>query len=205
MCTKRCAMSRYIALFRYLFSIAGLRGLCYRILYPRHFGAWNRISHPVRLTSSSLYTGRGVKIYKNCRIEGIKAYAGIQYRPQIVFRQGVSIEQNLHLTCAESVTIGEDTAIAANVTITDIHHPYNDIHTPIEHQSLQVAPVEIGAQCKIYNNVVITPGTQIGKHCTVGANSVVRGTFPDYCVIVGAPAHVIKRYNRATGQWENVG
>lgn len=191
-----------MALRRYILSIAGLRGLFYRILYPRHFGAWNRISRPVRLTPRSLYTGRGVKIYKNCRIEGVKAYAGEQYRPQIVLGQGVSIEQNLHLTCAANVTIGENTAIAANVTITDIHHPYDDINTPIEQQPLRIRPVEIGAQCKIYNNAVITPGTRIGKHCTVGANSVVSGHYGDHCVIAGLPARVIKRYNHTTKQWE---
>ena len=44
-------------------------------------------------------------------------------------------------------------------------------------------------------------GTTIGKHCTVGANSVVSGTFGDYCVIVGAPAKIIKRYSFEKQDW----
>lgn len=195
-------MKRYRALFCYLCSISGLRGIWYKILYPRHFGPWNRISRPLRLTPLALRTGRGVKIYKNCRIEGVREYASVQYRPRIILGNSVSIEQNLHLTCAGSVIIGDHTAIAANVTITDIHHSYDDIHTPIEQQPLRVAPVEIGAGCKLYNNAVITPGTRIGNHCTVGANSVVSGHYDDFCVIAGVPARVIKRYNQTTKQWE---
>ena len=34
---------------------------------------------------------------------------------------------------------------------------------------------------------VVLPGARIGKHVTVGANSVVTGELPDYCVAVGVP------------------
>lgn len=33
----------------------------------------------------------------------------------------------------------------------------------------------------------------IGKGCTVAAGAVVRGEFPDYCVIGGTPAKILKR------------
>jgi acetyltransferase-like isoleucine patch superfamily enzyme len=99
------------------------------------------------------------------------------------------------------VYIGKHTAIAANVTITDIHHPYDDINTSIEKQQLIVTAVSIGDECKIYNNVVILPGTIIGKHCTIGANSVVSGNIPDYSVVVGIPAYIIKRYSTENKAW----
>ena len=34
---------------------------------------------------------------------------------------------------------------------------------------------------------------KIGKHCVIGANSVVTKDVPDYCVAVGSPARVIKK------------
>ena len=43
-----------------------------------------------------------------------------------------------------------------------------------------------------------------GKHCVIGANSVVTKDIPDYSVAVGAPAKVIKQYNATTNQWEKV-
>lgn len=137
-------------------------------------------------------------------MEGIKQYNDCLFNPLIVLEDGVSIQQNLHLTCAGNITIGRNTAIGANVTITDIHHPYEDVTLPIEKQDITVAPVHIGEDCKIYNNAVILPGVVIGKHVTVGANSVVTTCIPDYSVAVGAPAKVVKRYNFETGSWEKV-
>ncbi len=113
----------------------------------------------------------------------------------------VSIEQNLHLTCANRITIGANTAIAANVTITDIHHPYSDVNLPIERQDIEVGEVVIGEDCKIYNNVVILPGVHIGKHVTIGANSLVSHDIPDYTVAVGNPASVVKQYDFEINKW----
>lgn len=52
--------------------------------------------------------------------------------------------------------------------------------------------------------VAIQAGTILGEQCIVGANSVVRGTFPDYCVIAGVPAKIIKIYNKESGEWVRV-
>ena len=42
-------------------------------------------------------------------------------------------------------------------------------------------------------NAVIVGNVKIGKHCVIGANSVVTKDIPDYCVAVGSPAKVIKK------------
>ena len=145
--------------------------------------------------------GENVLIWYHGRVEGVSRYNCVSFRPRIILHDRVRIQQNLHMTCAESIEIGENTAIAANVTITDIHHPYNDIATPIERQDLVVKPVKIGRDCKIYNNAVILPGTVIGNHVSVGANSVVSGVIPDYSVVVGAPAIIVKRYDYLSKTW----
>ncbi|GHT23213.1 hypothetical protein FACS189430_06110 [Bacteroidia bacterium] len=147
--------------------------------------------------------GNNVWIFENCRIEGVDNYEGDFFSPVITFGDGITVQQNLHLTCANNITIGRNTAIAANVTITDIHHPYDDIVIPIEKQKLKVAPVTIGEDCKIYNNAVILQGVTIGKHVTVAANSVVTKDIPDYCVVAGAPAKIVKQYNFEEKGWIN--
>jgi acetyltransferase-like isoleucine patch superfamily enzyme len=168
----------------------------------KNLGKNSFIEQHIFLSRSSICLNENVFIHRNARIEGVETYENINYTPEIVLDDNCSIQQNVHITCAERIYIGKDTAIAANVTITDIHHPYDDINLPIEKQKLSVSPVHIGNECKIYNNVVILPGTQIGKHCTVGANSVVSGVIPDYCVVVGLPAKIIKRFNFDTGKWQ---
>lgn len=160
-----------------------------------------RIKKPILITPKYISLGQYVRIRNGGRIEGVGKYLDVFYNPSIYIDDFVCIEQNVHLTCAESVYIGKNSAIAANVSITDIHHPYDNINLPIEKQNLVVKKVFIGEDCKIYNNAVILSGTIIGKHCTVGANSVVSGVFPDFCVIVGAPAKIIKRYSFEQQAW----
>jgi len=162
------------------------------------------VINPIVFSSKHLITGKNVFIRNNARVEAVEQHQGIKYNPVIELSDGVSIEQSLHLTCASKIFIGANTSISANVTITDIHHPYTDIDQPPEKQPFEVREVNIGANCKIYNNAVILPGTNIGKHVTVGANSVVIGIeYPDFCVIAGAPAKIIKKYNFDTKNWEN--
>ena len=44
-------------------------------------------------------------------------------------------------------------------------------------------------------------GANIGKNVVVGANSVVTHDIPDYCVAVGSPAYIIKRYDFERKEW----
>ena len=50
-----------------------------------------------------------------------------------------------------------------------------------------IGEVSIADHVFVGANSVILPGTKIGHHSIVGALSVVRGEFPPYSLIVGAP------------------
>lgn len=54
-------------------------------------------------------------------------------------------------------------------------------------------PVVIGDDCWIGGNVVILPGVKIGRGVTVGAMSVVTKDVPEFCVVMGQPARVVKK------------
>jgi len=62
---------------------------------------------------------------------------------------------------------------------------------------------KIGRFCSIADNVCVI-GAHIGKHCVIGANSVVTRDISDYCVAVGAPAIIIKRYDFNEKKWQKV-
>jgi lipopolysaccharide O-acetyltransferase len=53
-------------------------------------------------------------------------------------------------------------------------------------------------------HVSVLPGVTIGKGCIIGANSVVAKDIPDYCIAVGCPARVIKRFSFASNRWERI-
>lgn len=174
------------------------------IIYKPQFKEYyftNNIKSTRLMTPRYISLGNKCSIGNNARIEGVYCYNNVNFTPHIEIQDGVSIEQNIHLTCANKVIIGANTAIAANVTITDIDHPYTDIHVPVEKQNIIVKDVSIGEDCKIYNGAVILQNVHIGKHCVIGANSVVNKDIPDYCVVVGAPARIIKRYDFDLKLW----
>jgi acetyltransferase-like isoleucine patch superfamily enzyme len=168
----------------------------------KKLGKKSFVKNSLIITPSCITIGNNVYIQPNSRIEGVSNYEGVSFSPEIMIDDYCTIQQNLHLTCGDKIYIGKNTAIASNVTITDINHPYENIHLPIENQPITTKKVYIGNDCKLYNNVVILPGTTIGKHCVIGANSVVFGNFPDFTVIVGTPARIIKRYCFETNQWK---
>jgi len=98
-----------------------------------------------------------------------------------------------------SIEIGDDVWTGHHVYITDQSHGYEDVTRPISAQSQPERAVKIGDGSWLGHGVVVLPGAIIGKNVAVGANSVVTGELPDYCVAVGAPARVIRRYSADTG------
>ena len=167
----------------------------------KHLGGRSFINAPIKISKKHISCGSNVYIWKNSRIEAVTKWKNKIYFPDIMFEEGVSIQQNLHLTCAKKVFIGKNTAIVSNVTITDIIHLHTIPNIPVLQQDIEVKEVYIDENSTIYSNVVILPGTFLGKNSIVGANSVVSGIFPDYCVIVGAPAKIIKRYCFEQQKW----
>jgi len=61
--------------------------------------------------------------------------------------------------------------------------------------------VEIGDGSFIGYGSVILPNVKIGTYVVIGANSVVVTDIPDYSVAAGAPAMVVKRYDREKQIW----
>ena len=93
-----------------------------------------------------------------------------------------------------SINIGNDVWTGHHVYITDQNHGYENIDVPISQQTQPERAVAIGDGSWIGFGSVVLPGSTIGKHCVIGANSVVTGDIPDYSIAVGAPAKVIKQF-----------
>lgn len=113
--------------------------------------------------------------------------------------RGCSIGRGSFVVAHESIEIGDDVFVAPYAYITDQNHSYADLDTPIGRQWPRNAPVAIGDGCWIGAGCVILPGARLGRHVTVAAGSVVRGEFPDFCVIGGTPARVLRRYDPEYG------
>lgn len=114
------------------------------------------------------------------------------------------IGRNAHIVAVKSVQIADDVLFADNVFVTDSYHGFEQPNIPIKNQKVKFkSEVFIGAQSWIGENVCVI-ASKIGKHCVIGANSVVTSDIPDYSMAVGSPARVIKKYNFETQNWEVV-
>ncbi|MDE6627134.1 MAG: acyltransferase [Lachnospiraceae bacterium] len=145
--------------------------------------------------------GKGVSIAYGTRIEPVCQWGKRKYRPSIVIGDGVNIEQGCHITCADSVVIGKGASLLPYCMITDISHDYQNINLPPNRQGITVKRTTIGEHTTIGFGACVMPGVTVGKHCVIGANSVVNQDIPDFCVVVGAPARIVKRYDKAKGEW----
>lgn len=124
--------------------------------------------------------------------------------PNLIIQDNTYIGRLVHIVCVNNITICKDVLISDKVYISDNLHEYKDINIPIKSQNIiNKGDVVIGEHTWLGENVCVI-GSSVGKHCVVGANSVVVTDIPDYSVAVGSPAKVIKRFNKSTANWEKV-
>ena len=173
--------------------------------YYGNFGKNSILEKPLIIyNKDKIFIGDNVTIRPNLRIEPITKWIDKTYNPSIHIGNNTNIEQNCHITCANNVVIGRDVTILGYTCITDINHQYENIDEGILKQPLLVKETFIGDGSFIGMGSRIMAGVKIGKHCIIGANAVVNKNIPDYCIAVGVPARIIKRYNFDTKKWEKV-
>jgi len=114
---------------------------------------------------------------------------------------GTYIGRFSHIYSTSKIEIGKKVLMADKVYLSDNLHSYANIDLPVIDQPIQQTnPVIIGDGAWIGENVCVI-GASVGKNSVIGANSVVTKDIPDYCIAVGSPAIIIKRYNADTKQW----
>ncbi|MFN9717683.1 MAG: acyltransferase [Planctomycetota bacterium] len=108
---------------------------------------------------------------------------------------GVSLGQSSYIGnyCSiGDVTIEHDVLIASHVSIMNGCHQHGTSRTdlPMREQPGHYEPITIGEDSWIGEHSTVA--ASIGKHCIVGAHSLVLSPIPDYSIAVGSPARVIR-------------
>jgi len=169
-------------------------GIVAHISFPGYIGRPMYIS---RL--SGLRIQKKVRIYPGLRVEICSK------RAEVIIGENTSIGQNFHVVAySRPLKIGKNVTISGNVFITNCDHSYKELDKHVLDQDVIENDTIIGDNCFIGYGSVILAGTRLGKQCIVGANSVVRGDYPDYCVIAGNPARIIRKYKKELNLWERV-
>lgn len=159
------------------------------------FGWHSSIDKPLKIRGSkNIIIGDGVTISYKTWLAAIPiATSGEGCR--LVIEDGCTIGNFNHIYSTKRIILHKNVLTADKVYISDNLHGFEDIDKPILEQPVkQNGEVEIGEGSWLGENVCVL-GVRVGKHCVIGANSVVTHDIPDYCVAVGAPAFIIKRYD----------
>lgn len=102
------------------------------------------------------------------------------------------------------IYIEDNVLIGPNVNIHSTTHNYTHIDLPIKEQGYFSKKVLIKEGSWLGANSVILPGITIGKNSVVAAGSIVTKDVPDFCVVAGVPAKVIKLLKTTHINEENI-
>lgn len=161
---------------------------------------------------------REIYIGKNCSIKGkknVSLHDGVMVRPNVqIWSGGGTVEigsgseigERCRISIANQCRIGQKVLLSPNVYITDCDHEYRNVDIPVIEQGVahkdNTVSIDDGSYIGI--NAVIVGNVHVGKHCVVGANSVLTSDMPDYSVAVGSPAKIIKRYSLELHEWRPI-
>ena len=156
------------------------------------------------LTPLYQHRGRGSKIYWSARMD-TPPYRRFWLGKQSVIESFCCINNavgdvtigdhtriGIHSTIIGPVCIGNHVHLAQGITVTALNHRFDDEKRRIDEQGVSTQPVVISDDVWIGANAVILPGVTIGRHAVVAAGAVVTKDVPDYCMVGGVPAKIIK-------------
>lgn len=135
-----------------------------------------------------------------------RVYAG---NPQslVSFGNGTEIGEHSTISSNNRIVFGKYVLTDPHIFVADHNHAYDNPFIPISKQGVKCNPTDeviIGEGTWLGTNVVVVGNVCIGKHCVIGANSVVTKDIPEYSVAAGIPAKVIKRYDFEKKEWVRV-
>lgn len=141
--------------------------------------------------------------YSYCRLIFKKLGKGVVISDHVKILCGEKIElddnvvipNNVILDGRGGIKIGKYTMVGFQSIILTSTHKNNRIDVPIKGQGMFTKPVIIGEDVWIGTRVIILPGITVGNKAIVGAGSVVTKDVPEYAVVGGVPARIIKYRN----------
>lgn len=123
-------------------------------------------------------------------------YGGVKYARRI----GVTVGENCRIYTREFgsepflIRIGNDVKIAAGASIIT-HDGSGSVVFDEKGRRYYYAPVSIGNNVMIGQNVIILPGVKIEDNVIIAAGSVVTKSIPENSIVAGVPAKVIGDFN----------
>lgn len=164
-------------------------------------GKKNRIFKPLKIDGiQNIHLEDNILIKDFAWLYALKSSEG--NKPSLYISSNCEIGHFVHIVAINSIIFEDSVLTADKVFITDGTHKFDNESLPIREQGVEhLKDVVIGSGSWIGENVSIL-GASIGKQSIIGAGSVVIKDIPDYCIAVGNPARVIKKYDFVKKSWQ---
>ncbi|KFY44120.1 hypothetical protein V495_03622 [Pseudogymnoascus sp. VKM F-4514 (FW-929)] len=117
----------------------------------------------------------------------------VDYGTNLRIGKGVYINFNCTFLDTCLITIGARTLIGPNCSFFAASHPLDPFLRNGTQGPELGAPITVGEDCWFGGNVTVLAGVTIGRGSTVGAGSVVTKDVPEFVVVAGNPARVLKK------------
>jgi acetyltransferase-like isoleucine patch superfamily enzyme len=184
----------------WLYRLKG--ALIYRWVF-KSFGRKSAIYPPMLIGCPRfIHIGDRATIRKGVRLEAV--LLDPENPPEIHIGNDVTIEQDVHIVAMGKLHIHDNVTIAARSSLLCGTHPFFDVHGPVKISDRldgEKSFLEIGDGSLLGIGSVVHMNVRIGKHVVVGANSVVKRSVQDYCVVEGHPAAIVLSYNAEEDRW----
>lgn len=115
---------------------------------------------------------------------------------QLVIGDDVGIAANAFISVRGKVKIGSNTIFGPSVKLFSENHVFTDLNIPIYLQGATKQGISIGEDCWIGSNVTVLDGVHIGNKVVIAAGAVVNKDIPDYAIVGGVPARILKMRNK---------
>jgi acetyltransferase-like isoleucine patch superfamily enzyme len=166
---------------------------------PRSHGTGRFAPDEFRRLGEEVVFEPGVLVFHPETIEiGRRVYVGHNtilkgyYKGRMVIGDGVWIGQQCFLHGAGGIEIGRNVGVGPGVKILTSAHAEEGRDVPILRSRVEIAPVRVGAGSDVGVGAILLPGVTIGRGVQIGAGAVVTRDVPDYAVVAGVPARVIR-------------
>jgi lipopolysaccharide O-acetyltransferase len=162
-----------------------------RVRRFHHFGQRSLVDRPTFLFGEhSMSIGDDVTILRGASL-AVETPAWDFPAPALRIGDRVGVRPYCIISCTASVSIEDDVIMGSFTSIVDANHTHDAGQVNVMHNGVDARPIRVGRGTWLAERVAVLPGADIGACCIVGANSVVRGTLPDFSIAAGVPARVI--------------
>ena len=147
--------------------------------------------------------GKGVRTYGFVNLYGCQIGDDVKIGTFVEIQKGAKIGNRCkissHSFICEGVTIEDEVFIGHNVTFTNDLYPRatNSDGSLKTEKDWTCTPTLVKRGASIGSSATLLCGITIGEHAVVGAGSVVTRDVPDYTVVAGNPAKVLKQLKRS--------